>query len=72
MEKGIPAELARKTLRITDRKEAIKTSVKLSNPGDIILIAGKGHENYQEIMGVKTPFDDKKFLTDYLVGDRDK
>lgn len=71
MEKGITPALSRKTLRIADRKEAIKTAVKLAGPGDIILVAGKGHETYQEIMGVKTPFDDKKFLTDYLVGNRD-
>lgn len=72
MEKGITPELSSKTLRITDRKEAIKTAVKLARPGDIILVAGKGHENFQEIMGVKTPFDDKKFLTEFLVGNRDK
>jgi UDP-N-acetylmuramoyl-L-alanyl-D-glutamate--2,6-diaminopimelate ligase len=44
--------------------------VKLAGPGDIILVAGKGHETYQEIMGVKTPFDDKKFLTEFLIKDR--
>lgn len=72
MEKGITPELSNRTLRITDRKEAIKTAVKLARPGDIILVAGKGHETYQEIMGVKTPFDDKKFLIEFLVGNRDK
>jgi UDP-N-acetylmuramoyl-L-alanyl-D-glutamate--2,6-diaminopimelate ligase len=58
MEKGINPVNARKTLKITDRREAIKTACSLSNPGDIILIAGKGHEKYQEINGVKHPFDD--------------
>ncbi len=58
MEKGINPADAKKTLRISDRKEAIKTACSLSNSGDIILIAGKGHEKYQEIKGVKYPFDD--------------
>lgn len=58
MQKGIPADLKRKILRITDRAEAIKTACSLANPGDIILVAGKGHEKYQEINGVKYPFDD--------------
>ena len=51
-----------KTLKITDRHEAIKTAVMLPKPGDIILVAGKGHENYQEIKGVKHHFDDKEEL----------
>jgi len=58
MQKGISPIDGKKTLRITDRKEAIKTAVALANSGDIILIAGKGHEKYQEILGVKYPFDD--------------
>lgn len=58
MQKGVNPVDAKKTLRITDRKEAIKTACSLSNAGDIILIAGKGHEKYQEIKGVKQPFDD--------------
>jgi len=58
MQAGInPAEM-KKTLRISDRKEAIRTSVAFAKEGDIILIAGKGHEKYQEIKGVKHPFDD--------------
>jgi UDP-N-acetylmuramoyl-L-alanyl-D-glutamate--2,6-diaminopimelate ligase len=52
-----PTQLA-KTLTIIDRREAIKTAVFIAEPGDVILIAGKGHEKYQEIKGVKTPFDD--------------
>jgi UDP-N-acetylmuramoyl-L-alanyl-D-glutamate--2,6-diaminopimelate ligase len=62
MEAGITPDLKRKTLRITDRREAIKTAVMLAVPGDVILIAGKGHENYQEIKGVKHHFDDREEL----------
>lgn len=62
MERGVPPGDVRKTLSIVDRKEAIKTAVSLSKPGDVILIAGKGHEKYQEIKGVRTPFDDKKII----------
>jgi UDP-N-acetylmuramoyl-L-alanyl-D-glutamate--2,6-diaminopimelate ligase len=62
MEKGIAAGEARKALSIVDRKEAIKTAVSLALPGDVILIAGKGHEKYQEVKGVRTPFDDKEIL----------
>lgn len=62
MEAGITPELKGKTLRITDRREAIKTAVMLANPGDVILIAGKGHETYQEINGVKHHFDDMEEL----------
>ncbi|MBT8196722.1 MAG: UDP-N-acetylmuramyl-tripeptide synthetase, partial [Bacteroidia bacterium] len=58
MQKGVSAEHKRKVLRITDRAEAIKTACTLASPGDIILVAGKGHEKYQEINGVKYPFDD--------------
>ena len=53
-------------LRISDRWQAIKTAIMLANDNDIILIAGKGHENYQEIQGKKFPFDDKKILKDLL------
>lgn len=62
MEAGIPGELYKKTLRITDRKSAIKTAVAMASKGDIILVAGKGHEKYQEVKGVKHPFDDKQVL----------
>lgn len=58
MEAGVAPENYRKTLTVLDRKQAIKTACKLSESGDIILIAGKGHENYQEINGVRTHFDD--------------
>lgn len=62
MQKGIDPVESKKTLRISDRKEAIRTACSLAKPGDIILIAGKGHENYQEIKGVKYPFDDFEIL----------
>lgn len=62
MKDGVRASDFRKTLTIADRKEAIKTALALSNDKDIILIAGKGHEEYQEIKGVKNPFSDKKTL----------
>ncbi len=62
MESGLTLTQKRKTLRIADRKEAIKTACSLAQPDDIILIAGKGHENYQEIKGVKYPFADKEIL----------
>lgn len=58
MEEGVQPQHFNKYLKITDRKEAIKTAFKLADKGDIILIAGKGHETYQEINGVKHSFDD--------------
>ncbi len=64
MMKGISPVHFKKTLRISDRKEAIKTAVSIAKKGDIILLAGKGHENYQDIKGVKYPFDDKEILTE--------
>lgn len=66
MEKGIN-ESADNVIRITDRKQAIKTAIKLAKEGDIILVAGKGHEKYQDVNGVKHPFDDKKILEDLLL-----
>ncbi len=58
MEAGVPEENYAKTLTILDRRQAIKTACKLAKPGDIILIAGKGHETYQEIQGERQHFDD--------------
>lgn len=66
MQKGINPVDVKKTLRITDRKEAIRTACQLSNKGDIILIAGKGHEKYQEIKGVKHDFDDLEILKETI------
>ena len=64
MEAGLTASQRRKALRITDRREAIKTACALAKPGDILLIAGKGHETYQEIKGIKHDFDDRKILSE--------
>ena len=62
MKTGVPILDIPKVLTIADRNEAIKTAVSFAESGDIILLAGKGHEKYQEIKGVKYPFDDKKVL----------
>ena len=59
---GLDKDDLQKTISIADRKEAIKTACMLAQPGDVILVAGKGHENYQEIKGVKHHFDDKEEL----------
>jgi UDP-N-acetylmuramoyl-L-alanyl-D-glutamate--2,6-diaminopimelate ligase len=62
MEVGLNTAAKRKYSKIADRKEAIRTAINLARPEDIVLIAGKGHEKYQEIKGVKYPFDDKQVL----------
>jgi UDP-N-acetylmuramoyl-L-alanyl-D-glutamate--2,6-diaminopimelate ligase len=62
MQAGIDPAKTNKTLSITSREEAIKTAVNLAKPGDIILVAGKGHEKYQEIKGVRYPFDDREIV----------
>lgn len=62
MNKGVPMHLSHKVISIADRKEAVKVACTLAKEGDIILLAGKGHEKYQEINGVKYPFDDKQVL----------
>jgi UDP-N-acetylmuramoyl-L-alanyl-D-glutamate--2,6-diaminopimelate ligase len=62
MEAGLAIAAKRKYISIADRKEAIKTAISLAKPEDIVLIAGKGHEKYQEIKGVKHDFDDKKVV----------
>ena len=59
---GLDAEDRKKTIAISDRKEAIRTACMLAQPGDVILVAGKGHENYQDIKGVKHHFDDKEII----------
>ncbi|EDM38792.1 UDP-N-acetylmuramoylalanyl-D-glutamate--2,6-diaminopimelate ligase [Pedobacter sp. BAL39] len=66
MEAGVSPTNKRKTLSILDRREAIKTACHLAKPGDIIVLAGKGHEKYQDINGVKYHFDDKEILTEQL------
>jgi len=62
MEAGVDAAFRRHVLSIVDRREAIKTACMLAQPGDIVLVAGKGHEKYQEIHGVKNHFDDMEEL----------
>lgn len=66
IEKGIEARESRKFVTVTDRREAIKTAVMMARRGDIILVAGKGHEKYQDINGVKHPFDDTEILKQLL------
>jgi len=67
MEAGLTPDLKRKVLRIANRREAIKTAVMLANEGDVILVAGKGHEPYQEIKGVRHHFDDREELKAALI-----
>lgn len=64
---GLDKEDMRKTLSIVDRREAIKTACMLAQPGDVILVAGKGHENYQDVKGVKHHFDDKEVLSEFII-----
>lgn len=66
MERGVEPQNYKKTISITDRKQAIKTACQLAQTGDIILIAGKGHETYQEIQGVRYDFDDMAIVTELL------
>jgi UDP-N-acetylmuramoyl-L-alanyl-D-glutamate--2,6-diaminopimelate ligase len=62
MKAGVPPHNANKVMAVTDRREAIRVACNLAKPNDIILLAGKGHEKYQEISNVKYPFDDKAIL----------
>jgi UDP-N-acetylmuramoyl-L-alanyl-D-glutamate--2,6-diaminopimelate ligase len=62
MQSGIGPTDQRKTLVMADREEAIKTACMIAQDKDILLVAGKGHETYQEIRGVKHPFDDREVL----------
>jgi UDP-N-acetylmuramoyl-L-alanyl-D-glutamate--2,6-diaminopimelate ligase len=66
MQEGVDPVCYKKTLSIVDRREAIRTACSLAGPGDIILVAGKGHEKYQEIKGVRHPFDDMQVLNENL------
>jgi UDP-N-acetylmuramoyl-L-alanyl-D-glutamate--2,6-diaminopimelate ligase len=66
MEKGVELQHQKRTLSIVDRKQAIKTACQLAGPNDIILIAGKGHETYQEVCGVRHDFDDMKIVKELL------
>lgn len=66
MEAGLDDEMRRRTLSITDRREAIRTALMLAKPGDVVLVAGKGHENYQEIKGIKHHFDDREVVLEIM------
>jgi UDP-N-acetylmuramoyl-L-alanyl-D-glutamate--2,6-diaminopimelate ligase len=66
MWEGVPDDKKQSVLRIADRKEAIRTAVTMAHAGDILLVAGKGHEKYQEINGQRFPFDDKQVLAEAL------
>ncbi len=66
METGVSPTNQRKAISILDRREAIKTACHIAQPGDIILIAGKGHEKYQEINGIRYHFDDKEVINEQL------
>jgi len=66
MEQGVAPQNYKKSLTITDRKQAIKTACQLAQPNDIILIAGKGHETYQEVKGVRQHFDDMETVKEIL------
>ena len=63
---GLTPEQQKNVIAISDRREAIKTACALAQRGDVIVVAGKGHENYQEIKGVKHHFDDKEVLNEIL------
>jgi len=63
MEQGLSSAAKRKYIKITDRREAIKAAISFAKPGDIVLVAGKGHEKYQEIKGVKHDFDDMAMVS---------
>ena len=66
---GLDKEDMKHVLSIVDRKEAIRTACMLAQPQDVILIAGKGHENYQEIKGVKHHFDDKEIVNEIFANE---
>ena len=61
---GLTEDEKKRTVAITDRREAIAYACREAKRGDVVLVAGKGHENYQEVKGVKHHFDDKEVLTD--------
>ena len=70
MEVGLPDESRPTTLTITDRRQAIRTACQLAQSGDVVLIAGKGHEDYQEINGVKHHFDDREQVLEVFDGEK--
>ena len=69
MLEGLDKDQRRNVISIIDRKEAIKTACMLAQPGDAILVAGKGHENYQDIKGIKYHFDDKEVIKEIFINE---
>ncbi|MBQ9555522.1 MAG: UDP-N-acetylmuramoyl-L-alanyl-D-glutamate--2,6-diaminopimelate ligase [Muribaculaceae bacterium] len=69
MEAGLPDDARPRTLTIVDRRQAIRTACQLAQPGNVVLVAGKGHEDYQEIQGVKHHFDDREQLLEVFAGE---
>jgi UDP-N-acetylmuramoyl-L-alanyl-D-glutamate--2,6-diaminopimelate ligase len=67
MVRGLPTDYSANGQVIEDREEAIKTACKMARDGDVVLVAGKGHEEYQEIGSQRIPFSDRKILETYLV-----
>lgn len=72
MNAGIPIDKKKRSLTITDRRQAIKTAYTMANQGDVILIAGKGHETYQEINGVRFHFDDREIIKEFFNNDSEQ
>ena len=70
MEVGVPDDARPNVLTITDRRQGIRTACQLAQPGDVVLIAGKGHEDYQEIKGVKHHFDDREQVLEVFAGEK--
>ncbi len=69
MEEGVPVEAAGRVITIADRRQAIRTACQLAQPGDVVLVAGKGHEDYQEIQGVKHHFDDREQILEVFASE---
>lgn len=72
MREGLTEDEMRRTLCITDRREAIKTAIRMAAPGSVVLVAGKGHEPYQEVKGIRHHFDDREEVSRFLDELRDK
>ena len=70
MAEGLDDEARRRTLKITDRKEAIRAAAQFAEKGDVVLIAGKGHEDYQEVCGVKHHFDDSEVVKEIFAEEK--
>jgi len=70
MEAGVPDDARQHVLTITDRRQAIRTACQMAQPGDVVLVAGKGHEDYQEVEGVKHHFDDREQVQEVFAGEQ--